>query len=85
MSNEQLTVNDECSNGKSGGLSRIPHRIFLLTLVLSLAIGLGIIIFNKMPGATTGATTSGDLASLAAYVSIAPEILDYSRYISGIA
>jgi hypothetical protein len=81
MNNEQLKVN----NGKGDGLSGILKKIVLLILVLSLGIGLGIFMLKRVPGTTTGTATTGDLASLAAFVSMSPEVLDYSRYISGIA
>jgi tetratricopeptide (TPR) repeat protein len=79
MSNEQLTGNK--ANGKGSGLSGILQKIFLLILILSFAIGLGILISKRVPGAAT----SGELAPLAAFVSMSPEVLDYSIYISGIA
>jgi tetratricopeptide (TPR) repeat protein len=81
MKNSQKQVN----NGKGGGMNGILKKIVLLILILFLAIGLGIFIFNRVLGTAKGATTTGDLASLAAFVSLSPEVLDYSRYISGIA
>jgi tetratricopeptide (TPR) repeat protein len=83
MNREQLTVNK--ANGKGDGMSGIMHKILLLILVLSLVIGVGIFILKRVQGNTTGTTTTGDIASLAAFVSVSPEVLDYSRYISGIA
>jgi hypothetical protein len=85
MNSEQKTVNNGDGNGKGGGLSGILNKIFLVILVLSLVIAFGIFIFKRVPGAGTGAATTGDVASLATFVSMSPEVLDYSKYISGIA
>jgi hypothetical protein len=85
MSNEQ-SVNKKY--GKGGGLSGILQKIFLLILVLSLVIGIGIFILKRVTGThspNNRHTTTGDVASLASFVSVSPEVLDYSRYISDIA
>jgi hypothetical protein len=82
MNNEQLTVNNEGANG------RIPYKVILLILILALVIGVGIFIFKRVSGTDSQDsrhTTSGDLASLAAFVSVSPEVLDYSSYLYGIA
>jgi hypothetical protein len=68
------------NNGGANG--RILLKIVLLILILVLAIGVGILIFGKRAPTTTA---SGDVSSLVAFVSMSPEVLDYSRYISGIA
>jgi tetratricopeptide (TPR) repeat protein len=76
-------MSNEGAKGKGSG--RILYKIFLLILILSLAIALGMFISKRMTGAPTVTTTSGDIASLAAFVSVSPDVLDYSSFISGIA
>jgi hypothetical protein len=75
MNNEQVTAN----NG--GDKGRKLYRISLIILVLALVIGVGIFILKRVPGSAT----TGDIASLAAFVSVSSEVLDYSKYIYGIA
>jgi hypothetical protein len=71
----------------SDRVKKVPGTILILA-ILALVIVFGIFIFKRVSNTHSQDSrqrTRRDLASLAAFVSVSPEVLDYSKYISAIA